>query len=457
VSTLTRHEVGGVPFAAHVESWDVEADGRIVADAWTFAYVREPVDRTRPVLFLFNGGPGCASMWLHLSGLGPWRADVPQDLDAQASVSPALTESAHTLLDDVDLVFIDPATTGFSRLADGAEPADISGVERDAALTAQVIGRWLRRHGRLGSPVALLGESYGTVRAPLTATALRASGILVTRIALLGQCLNAQETNQRAGNAAGYVAALPFLAATAWFHGRSAHGEKTLDDVTRAAHAFAVRDYTLALGESHPAAAVVDTLAGFTGLTPMQLRERRLRVDKEEFRRLLLADRGRTVGLTDARYTVATGSDREPWVDAAEVQLDPIFTAALHELLTGPLGLREEREYRVAVPAHAQWNYLEASALRRFDASPMPSPFAVFDYPAHLSALFRADARARVFIGTGHFDALTTVGAVEHLKAQYGLPADRLVERRYAAGHMMYSDPASLAALSADLRAFLRG
>ncbi|MCR2817399.1 hypothetical protein NQ166_00970 [Microbacterium sp. zg.Y1090] len=456
MSTLTRHRLGDREYACHVESWNLEIDDRVVADAWTFGYVTEPIDRARPVLFLFNGGPGVASMWLHLSGLGPFKADTPVDLDAPASATSPLVPSAHTLLDEVDLVFVDPANTGFSRLADGAEPSEATGVDRDAALTAQVIRRWLRRHGRFASPVALLGESYGTVRAPLTATALRQDGIIVTRIALLGQCLNTQEVNQRAGNAAGYVAALPFLAATAWFHGRSAHADLTLDEVTRTAHAFAVRDYALALGEAEPAGAVVDTLAGFTGLTPAQLRCRRLRVDKEEFRRILLADAGRTVGLTDTRYTIAAGDEREPYLDAADVRLAPVFTAALHELFTGPLGLSVERDYRPAVSSHRYWNYLEASALHRFDASPTPSPFAVFDYPAHLSALFRADPRTRVFIGTGHFDALTTVGAVEHLKAQYGLPADRISEGRYPAGHMMYSDPASLAALSADLRAFLR-
>lgn len=487
-----------------------DADGTRLGHAWTFAYVREPADRSRPVLFLFNGGPGVASVWLHLSGLGPWRADAAEDVTAAPTASApggSLAPSEHTLLDVADLVFIDPIETGFGRVADGVDLARISGADRDAALTAQLVQRWLQRHGRLGSPVFLLGESYGTIRAPLVATALHADeNIVVSGIAMLGQCLNAQETTQRPGNAAGFVAALPLLAATAWYHGKSAHASLTLDEVVREAHAFAVGDYASALSTgaaqasagasvSAPAwvsgdasasadasvsgdasvsayasvsadasvsgeasAQLVDRLAGFTGLDAQTLLARRLRIDKEEYRRLLLADRGEVLGLTDARYTLpaAAAAASEPHVDATSVRVDPVYGAAVHALFA-ELGLPADRRYRFAAPAHERWNYLEASAIGKFGGSNLPSPFAIFDYPAHLAALLRANSEARLFFGTGHFDTLTTVGSLEHLKSQYGLPADRISEGRYPAGHMMYTDPASLAALSADLRVFIAG
>jgi carboxypeptidase C (cathepsin A) len=447
-----------------------DEDGAKLGHAWTFAYIREPLDRARPVLFLFNGGPGVASVWLHLSGLGPWRAVVPDDVSAApvaaraGSASGPLAPSGHTLLDVADLVFIDPIETGFGRAAEGVDLARISGADRDAALTAQLVQRWAQRHGRLASPIFLLGESYGTIRAPLTATALQGDeNVVVSGIAMLGQCLNAQETTQRPGNAAGFVAALPLLAATAWYHGKSAHAALTLDEVVRQAHAFAVGEYAAALSTGETSTGetsdtLVDRLTGFTGLDAETLRARRLRIDKEEYRRLLLADRGEVLGLTDARYTVpapAAGAS-EPHVDATSVRLDPVFGAAVHALFA-ELGLPPARRYRFAAPAHERWNYLEASAIGKFGGSNLPSPFAIFDYPAHLSALLRANADARLFFGTGHFDMLTTVGSLEHLKSQYGLPSDRISEGRYPAGHMMYTDPASLAALSADLRAFLRG
>jgi carboxypeptidase C (cathepsin A) len=458
--------IGGeeIEFSATAERTRLtdDADGSPLGHAWTFGYVREPADRARPVLFLFNGGPGVASAWLHLSGLGPWRAAAPEDVRAAPTArvpGGPLAPSEHALLDVADLVFIDPIETGFGRVADGVDLARVSGADRDAALTAQLVQRWLQRHGRLSSPVFLLGESYGTIRAPLTATALHADEhLVVSGLAMLGQCLNAQETTQRPGNAAGFVAAVPLLAATAWYHGKSAHPELTLDEVVREAHVFAVGEYAGALAAGEASAALVDRLAGFTGLDAEALRARRLRVDKEEYRRLLLADRGEVLGLTDARYTLpapAAGAS-EPHVDATSIHLDPVFGAAVHALFA-ELGLPAGRRYRFAAPAHERWNYLETSAIGKFGGSNLPSPFAVFDYPAHLSALLRANADARLFFGTGHFDTLTTVGSLEHLKSQYGLPAERISEGRYPSGHMMYTDPGSLAALSGDLRAFLRG
>ncbi|MFB7894177.1 hypothetical protein ACFC1I_18390 [Microbacterium sp. NPDC056044] len=455
--TAAGEEVAFAAIAERVSLID-ERDAAPLGDAWTFAYVREPVDASRPVLFLFNGGPGCASPWLHLSGLAPWRAAVPERLDAAPDLTSALQPSADSLIDAADLVVIDPVDTGFSRLPADVDPALISGADRDAELTAQIVRGWLDRHDRVASPVFLLGESYGTIRASLTATALRDRGTHVAGVAMLGQCVNAQETTQRAGNAAGFVAAVPLFAAVAWHHGLSAHPGLSLDEVVDAAHEFAVTDYAAALSRGTEPADVVDRLAGFTGLAPDALRARRLRIDKEEYRTLLLADRGEVLGLTDARYTLPGPPPGvwQPPLDAADVRIDAVFSAAVHALLTHELGL-PSAPYRFATPAHERWNYLEASAIGRFGGSALPSPFAIFDYPAHLAAYLRANPAGRLFFGTGHFDTLTTVGSLQHLLTQYGLPRERIAEGRYPAGHMMYTDPASLAALAGDLRTFLRG
>ncbi|MFG1619912.1 hypothetical protein ACGFI3_44785 [Nonomuraea wenchangensis] len=461
----SRHSalIDDAPFAFTAEAECLplaDESGRTLGDAWTFAYVRDAAPADRPVLFLFNGGPGCSSLWLHLGGLGPWRAVVPSSLDAAPVAKNTLEPSPDTLLAVADLVFVDPVETGFGRLADGVEPAAVSGAGRDAALTAQIVRSWLERHNRLESPVYLLGESYGTIRAALTATDLLTADepVAVAGVAMLGQCLNAQETTQRPGNPVGFVAALPLLAATAWYHGKSAHAGLDLDEVVRQAHAFAVTEYASALLTGEMPDALVGRLAGFTGLGAAELRARRLRVDKEEFRTLLLADRGLVLGLTDARYTLPAPPPGavEPRIDAASVRLDPVFYAAARRLFTEHLGIPRESRYRVARAAHERWNYLEDAAAARFGGSTMPSPFALFDYPAHLAALLRANAGARLFFGTGHFDTLTTVGSLEHLLTQYGLPAERVSESRYPAGHMMYTDPESLTKLSDDLGAFVR-
>ncbi|MEQ6897184.1 hypothetical protein [Microbacterium sp. KR10-403] len=450
----TRHRIGDLDVAAVVETTPLVVDGLPVGDAWTYSY--SVGSGRRPVLFLFNGGPGCSSVWLHLSGLGPFGAAVPADLTQTALPEEPLIPVGDSLLDAADLVFLDPVDTGFSRRDPRADVSAISGTDRDADLTTAVIRAWLVRHGRVGSPVFLLGESYGTIRAALTATRLREEGASVAGIAFLGQCLNAQETTQRPGNPAGFVAALPFLAATAWYHGRGAYRDADLDELVCRAHAFAIGPYAQALSQSALEPSMVDAVAGYTGLTTGQVRERRLRIDKEEFRTILLP--GRVVGLTDTRYTVdaAPAGSTQPELDAADVRLDPVFTAASQQLF-GRLGVTQVVGYRFAAASHEHWDYLEASAVGRFGGSALPSPFAVFDYPAHLSALLRADSGARLFFGTGHFDALTTVGSLEHLLVQYGLPASRVTQGRYPGGHMMYTDPVSRSALVGDLRAFLRG
>ncbi|MGN6426684.1 MAG: S10 family serine carboxypeptidase-like protein [Leifsonia sp.] len=447
-----------IAFTALAERFPLTGDDDTeLGDAWTFSYLRDECGPARPVLFLFNGGPGCSSAWLHVSGLGPWAAAVPGDLTAAPTAAGALEASTDSILDVADLVFVDPVGTGFARQAPGAAER-VTGADRDAALTAQLVLAWILRHRRSAAPVYLLGESYGTIRAALTATALVAAGAPAPAgVAMLGQCLNAQETTQRPGNAAGFVAALPFLAATAWFHGRGAHGADPLETVAARAHAFAVGEYAAALGTEAWSPELVERLAGFTGLSADDLRARRLRVDKEDFRRALLADRGLAVGLTDSRYTVRAPRPAvaEPEVDAASVRIDPVVFAATRELLSDVFGIEDVRPYRFSVAAHEGWDYLEATAVGRFGGSALPSPFAVFDYPAHLSALLRANPDARLFFGTGHFDALTTVGSLEHLLAQYGLPRERIVDRRYPAGHMMYTDRPSRAALAGDLRTFL--
>lgn len=454
----TELHVAGGPITAHTEATSLLVDGSPVGDAWTFAYLRTAVAGIRPVVFVFNGGPGCSSVWLHLSGLGPYVADVPTDLHTTAMPDEPLATSADTIVDVADLVFIDPVDTGFSRHDPQTDVAVISGADRDADLTAEVIRAWLARHERLGAPVFLVGESYGTIRAALTASRLRDASVPVSGVALLGQCLNAQETTQRPGNAAGYVAALPFLAATAWYHGRGAHGGLALDDVARSAHEFAIGEYSRALSSPVFDDDVVQTVAGFTGLTDAQVRARRLRIDKEEFRTLLLADQGRVLGLTDTRYTLdaAPVASVQPEIDATAVKVDPVFAVAAQRLF-GRLGLPEAGGYRFAAASHEHWDYLEASAVGRFGGSALPSPFAIFDYPTHLAAFLRADPAARLFFGTGHFDALTTVGSLEHLLVQYGLASERITQGRYPAGHMMYTDPASRSALAADLRTFVRG
>ncbi len=464
---------GGV-FTGRLERFRVEApDGRRIGSAHTISYLAGPaagVERAadvsrRPVAFVFNGGPGVSSVWLHLGGVGPFRVAVPENPAAEFEPPYELEENAGSLLAAADLVFIDPVRTGFGRLEEGADPSSVTGVEGDVSHIANLIEAWLVQHERLGSQVFLVGESYGTIRASLLATHLqqRENAIEVTGVALIGQAVNAQETTQRPTNVVGFVAAVPYLAATAHYHGLGAHLGLGVAEVADRAHRWAIERYAPALmrGDLLPEAdahEIAAELAGFCGLSAEWLLENQLRVNKEDFRRTVVP--GKILGLTDTRYTLPVAAtslpDRE--CDPTGMALDPAFTALIHEHLVQGLGAPAGEAYRLADPGtHEGWDYQEHSAVGAFGGSPLPSPFAVFDYAAHLRSWMRSRRSARLFIGTGHYDSLTTVGAAHHLLAQNALPRERVTFRAYAGGHMMYTVREVAAQLGADLRAFIVG
>ncbi|MGN8247474.1 S10 family serine carboxypeptidase-like protein [Cellulomonas soli] len=465
---LRTEQVGAAEatYRVRVTEHPVVVDGATVGHVVATGYevlVDGAPDAARPVVFLFNGGPVVASMWLHLGGLGPRQVPVPTDL---GSVAPALVPQPDSLLDVADLVYLDPIGTGYARLAEGADPASVRGVDADARAVAGAVSDWLEGGRRLGSPVHLVGESYGTVRAPLVAQVLleQPLSIACAGIVLLGQAVTIQETAERPRNVVGQVAALPFMAAAAWFHGRrgaEAPGGPAvgLPDVVGEAVAWAHEQYLPALHAGTRLSPdererVVAGLAARTGIAAEQWRRRRLRLSKEEFRTLLLADRGLVLGRYDARY-VSPVSEGPFDVDASTDLVSPAFVAAVLRWYA-ELGVPADRRFRPADEgAFGAWSWLPGSAAHRLEASGTPSPFNVFDYAGVLEHLMAQRPDLRLFVGTGYFDSLTTVGAVEHLLAQADLPAERVVRREYPAGHMMYTDPACRAALVADLRVFL--
>lgn len=457
-----------VEYTAIVEGLRVrDANGAGIGRSYTTSYLADEPSPDRPITFVFNGGPGVSSVWLHLGGLGPFRAVIPTTLDTGILPPYELAPSPSSLLGSSDVVFIDPINTGYGRADAGADTGAVDGVEGDADHVADVIRRWLERHGRLGARVFLLGESYGTIRAAVVATRLLGAdnAIAVDGVALLGQVLNAQETTQRPGNVIGFVAAVPLLAVTASYHGLGVYTGLGVDELAEQAHAWSIGRYASALlqGTALPEAelrSVAEELSGYTGLPVAGLLRCRLRVNKEDFRRELLAERGLVLGLTDARYTSAAvpPGGSEPQFEPTGLHLDAAFVAAAQRHFTENLGVPASKRYRLADNrTHERWNYQESAAVSEFGGSPLPSPFALFDYAAHLRAYLRAVPQARLFIGTGHYDTLTTVGSARNLLAQNDLPADRTTSLTFPAGHMMYTDPGSAEMLGAALRDFVAG
>ncbi|MER5522269.1 hypothetical protein [Streptomyces sp. NPDC002763] len=437
-------------FSATVRTFPaVDASGKRVGSCSATTYLRDVQDdqaqRARPVVFAFNGGPGSSSTPLHLGGLAPRRAAFPTDPAAGPLTPFAVEANPDSLLDVADLVFIDAINTGYGESDTTDAPISVYGVDGDAACFVGVITDWLLDAGRLHSPKYLLGESYGTIRAPLVARKLfnQATAIAVNGIVLLGQALNLQETTQRPTNVMGTVAALPFMAATAWYHGRSKLTAVSADEVTRLAHEYATTTYLTALvqGSSLDCAErhdVARRLSDFIGVPTEYLLWSRLRVHTDEFRELLLEEQQLVPGSSDARYTLPASDNRraESVADPATAAITPGLMAAAARYYREELQV-EARPYTPMDPqAFRHWVWQE-DAYPNPRLGTQPSPFGAFDYAACLSGYLKANPTAHLLIGTGLYDSLTTVGMVEHLISQNDLPADRLHRRTYKTPFLM--------------------
>ena len=219
------------------------AEARRGATFVSTSYVREGADpEKRPVLFMFNGGPSASSATLHMVGLGPKRMAVTQDPKLPPPAPPGVVENTETVLDVADLVFIDPAETGFTRIAPGADRGYYYSANGDAESVTRFVESWCRDNKRERSPKFLLGESYGTIRAAIMAGQL-AKTLPLDGLYLFGQAVNIVETTQRAKNAVGYATNLPALAAIAVYHGKASRGRKSMAEFIDEAYAWGMSEY----------------------------------------------------------------------------------------------------------------------------------------------------------------------------------------------------------------------
>src|SRR5688500_9646130 len=284
--------------------------GAIEGGMFHIAYLREGSNpATRPITFVFNGGPGSSSVWLHLGAWGPKRVRLQPDGGAPP---PPYTfeDNPYTLLDQTDLVFIDPIGTGYSRAASQQLGTRFWGLEEDLRSVAEFIRLYLTRYDRMGSPKFIGGESYGTTRAAGLAGVLAQQGITMNGVMLISTVLNFGYSSQTRGNDLGYVNFLPHYTATAWFHKKLAPELQrlTLEQVTQQAERWATTEYSTALmkGSTLTAAefnAAAEALSRWTGLARDVVVNNDLRVNLGTFDAELLRNERRQVGRLDSRFT----------------------------------------------------------------------------------------------------------------------------------------------------------
>jgi carboxypeptidase C (cathepsin A) len=415
------------------------------------AYTLDGADvTTRPVSFVFNGGPGSSSIWLHMGLLGPRRADVG-DVTAPHPPPYRLVDNPETLLAVSDLVFIDPMSTGHTRTVEGGKPKDYHGFAKDVEQVTELIRLWCTREDRWMSPKYVIGESYGTVRAVAVAERLfERHSMALNGIVLVSSVLDfgSQDFEHHRWDES-CLNFLPTYTAIAHYHGKV---KGRLARLRQEAEAFSAGPYrtALAAGRRLPArerAGVVRTLARLTGLSEAYVEGTDLRIEHWRFCTELLRDRGLTVGRIDGRFTgpLHSGIAENMEADASMDAMSGPYAAAFHHYLRSELGSTQDLPYEVVGNEVKDWSFKEFEG----------KPIFVAD---KLERIMRANPHLRVRIEYGYYDLATPYHAAENMVAHLRLPDeafDRIEHEYFETGHMPYLHEPSRKRELASIAAFV--
>ncbi len=438
-------------------------NGEATGSIFAFSYVKDPSpgETDRPVIFIFNGGPGSSSVWLHMGILGPRRADFRDVTPAQ--VPPfALADNPDSVLAAADLVFIDPVGTGFSRYWGKGGASDFYGREEDAAATIRFINAWLRKYKRWNSPKFLLGESYGTTRAALVSRRLMGGvfdgtlkGVSLNGVILLGGDggLANPPGNDR------FLITFTTFAATAWHHDRVDKRGRSFDEFIAGADRFAREELIPALNAGDkldPAAkaAIAKRHSSFSGLPEAVVLARNLKITPGEYEEALLADRGEIVGHYDSRYVLpAQNTLGDPVADdAAMGQYTAPFVGAFNRYIRDELGIDIDEDYVVIDWVNVNFPFDHGN---RKSAANTAFNLGEGDPGADLAAALRRNPDMHLMSIQGWFDMFGPVGTFQYGMKQRGLPADRVTAKACLSGHMPYVGEAG-PVMATDLKAFIR-
>jgi carboxypeptidase C (cathepsin A) len=425
-----------------------DGKGEPQADIAYTAYQLDGADAaTRPVTFLFNGGPGASSAWLQLGNLGPWRLAIDGDA-VDSSASPNLQPNAETWLDFTDLVFIDPVGTGYSRFVATGEDVRkrFFSVDGDADSIAVTIRRWLEKSNRLLSPKFVVGESYGGIRGPKVVRELQnGQGVGVRGLILVSPALDFRETS--GSSLLQYVASLPTMAAVA----REAKGAVTradMADVERYARGDFLSDLVKGLADTEATTRLSDKFAALTGIDQAVSRRLAGRLDVAEFRREFDRKDGKVTGRYDASI-----SGFDPYPDSSFYHFrdpsgEPLYaplTSAAVDLTTRKLNWRPDGSYEV----------LSNAVGKAWDFGRGQDPAESISQLREILAL---DPKLKLLVGHGLFDLATPYFGTKILLDQ--LPAYASPERVklvvYPGGHMFYSRDASRQAFRAEAEGLMK-
>ena len=476
--SITSGSVEGIDYQAvagtlvvHPKGWDDVKDKTnkenpdAEASMFYVAYFKKGAPAAnRPVTFIYNGGPGSSTVWLHMGAFGPKRVVTANDTHTPAAPY-QLVDNESSLLDASDLVFIDAPGAGFSRIAGKDKEKAFWGVDPDAYAFSQFIQQFLSKYGRWNSPKFLFGESYGTPRSAVLVNMLETdANVDFNGVILLSQILNfamsADGAEANPGVDLPYQLALPTYAATAWYHNKlpgkkPADLHKFLGEVQH----FAMGDYALAL----QAGAALNTkqrnliaqrLHNYTGLPVAYILKANLRIDGGEFEKTLQDDAGMTTGRLDTRFSGPTMDplSKEADYDPQSAAISSAYVSAFNDYVRKTLNYGQDKQFKPFADVFKFWDFKHQEP-----GMPFAFPGATNTIP-DLSSAMKYNPGLKVMLNGGYFDLATPyyegIYEMRHLQIPQKLQAN-ISYHYYESGHMVYANPESLKQLHDNVAAFI--
>jgi len=467
---VTRHKtrINGKPLAYTVTcgTWvmheEHDKDGEHLGQKPTSAmfftsYIKDGVKdpAKRPIMFCFNGGPGSASVWLHLGLIGPKR--VALDRDGNAGLPPyQLIDNDFSMLSDADLVFIDPVGTGYSRMVEGEKTKEFHEYQRDLDSVGAFIRLFVSRNERWASPKFIAGESYGTTRACGLAGLLQDKyGMYINGLYLISVALDFQTLRFDHGNDMPPMLYLPTYAATAWTHKKLPADlqKKSLPTLMKEVEAFAANEYAHALFQGDSLApkdfnAMAEKVARYSGLSAAYVKSTKLRIQIHRFCKELLRHECTTVGRLDSRFTAR---DRDSAgehfdFDPAHAAIGGVFATTLNDYVRRTLKFETDLDYRVLSGLYLTWGWKDYA--NRY-----------VSVGETLRKAMNMNPHLKVYVANGYYDLATPHFASDYTMNHLSLDptvAKNISRYYYEAGHMMYIHAPSLTKMAADMRGFLK-
>jgi carboxypeptidase C (cathepsin A) len=418
----------------------------------------------RPVTFLYNGGPGSSTVWLHMGAFGPKRVVTADDTHTPAAPYPVVNNE-YSLLDVSDLVFVDAPGTGFSRIAGKDKEKAFFGVDQDAWAFADFISQFLSRYGRWNSPKYLFGESYGTTRSAVLSNLLETEqDVDFNGVILLSQILNFSLDSDfpefNPGIDVAYELNLPTYAASAWYHHKLPGAHPDLAALLTEVERFAMNDYALALGAGSSLPAdqrhvIAAKLHDYTGLPVAYIEKADLRISGGEFEKNLQDESNLTTGRLDTRFSGPTFDplSKEAEYDPQSAAISSAYVSAFNDYVRKDLKYGENKEYKPEIEVFKWWSFAHKPP-----GVPFPLPGAT-NVMLDLATAMKYNPQLKILLNAGYFDLATPfyegVYEMQHLPIPPELQKN-IEFKFYESGHMVYAHEASLKAIHDNVAEFIR-